>query len=175
MHYVSWGVEGKGSHQFFWEYDSLGSVFKCLQLNARVKRGKTYSSLVFSSVIQRFFFSPAEGEQHLEMSVNSIWGKIGSLSLVSFMAIFKQEATWNAFHSSKVAAGVLSPSWLSSKMDWLRLGNSLLPRSTAVCCPYVCNLYINITATWSQQEFCLLSKFKQNYVSPQGYVVMHLY
>lgn len=42
--------------QFFWDYDALGRVFKCLQLNAKVKRGKTCSSLVFFSVIQRLFF-----------------------------------------------------------------------------------------------------------------------
>lgn len=160
IHYFGWGVEGKDSQQFFWECDSSGSVFKCLQLNARVKRGETYSSLTFFSVIQRLLFSPAGGEQHLEMSVNSIWGMIGSLSLVSFMAVFKQEATLNTFHSSKVAAGVLSPKWLPGKTDWLQLANSWLPRSTVVCCPYICNLYINIPTTWSQQEFCSLPKFK---------------
>lgn len=43
--------------QFFWDYDSLGRVFKCLQLNAKAERRKTYSSLVFFSVIQKLFFS----------------------------------------------------------------------------------------------------------------------
>lgn len=31
----------------FWDYNSLGSLLKCLKLNIGVKRGKTISSLVF--------------------------------------------------------------------------------------------------------------------------------
>lgn len=143
------------------------------------KRKDLFLTGIFS-IIQRLFLPPplrpnTGVEECLQMSVNAIWSKADSLNLVSFMAFFKQEATLNTFHSSKVAAGVFSLQWLSSKVDWLQQGNSLLLRSTVASCPYVCNLYVNLTTTWSQQEFRLLPKFRQNYVYPLRYGAMHLY
>lgn len=127
------------------------------------------------SIIQRLFLLPPPNvgvQECLDMSMNAIWSKADNLSLVSFIAVFKQEASLNTFHSSKVAAGIFCLQWLSSKVGWLQLKNSLLPRSAVACSSYI-NLYINLTTT--KQKFGLLPKFKQNYVYPLRCVAMHLY